>query len=234
MALFVIADPHLGFGVNKPMAIFGSRWDDHEQRLAANWQATVGPDDTVVIPGDISWAMQLADALPDLRFLDALPGRKILSRGNHDYWWTSLAKNEKFCHDEGLSTLSFLRNNGIFIPPDRIVCGTRGWLLPDDPDFTASDDKIYHREVGRLRLSLEAAAPLRQPDRELIVCLHYPPFGRDGRATLFTDLMEEFGVSQCIFGHIHSAASFDLTGPAGRVIYKLAAADYLKFQPLRV
>jgi predicted phosphohydrolase len=235
MALFTIADPHLGFGVNKPMNIFGSRWHEHERRLADNWLKTVGPDDTVVIPGDISWAMQLADALPDLRFLNSLPGHKILSRGNHDYWWTSLAKLEKLCRDENLQTLSFLRNNGLLIPPDWIVCGTRGWILPDDPDFSERDETIYLREAGRLRLSLEAAAPLRQPDRELIVCLHYPPYGHDGKPTLFTEILEEFSVDHCVFGHIHSISALtSLVLPASQVRFSLASADFLDFKPLRL
>lgn len=235
MALFAIADPHLGFGVNKPMNIFGNRWHEHERRLAENWLAMIGPEDTVVIPGDISWAMQLRDALPDLRFLNNLPGRKILSRGNHDYWWTSISKLEKLCQDEGLTTIEFLRNNGLLIPPNQIICGTRGWILPDDPEYTEADGKIYLREAGRLRLSLEAAEPLRQPDRELIVCLHFPPFGRDCRPTLFTDLMNEFAVDRCIFGHIHSNNGFDnLSGPPGQVRYNLASADFLGFKPLKL
>jgi len=235
MALFVIADPHLGFGVNKPMHIFGSRWQDHEKRLAENWCEMVGPDDTVVIPGDISWAMQLDESLPDLRFLDSLPGRKILSRGNHDYWWSSLAKLAQFCRDHELTTLSFLRNNGLLIPPDRIVCGTRGWILPDDPEFTTADEKIYIREAGRLQLSLKAAAPLRQAGRELVVCLHFPPFSRNSRPTLFTELLEEYQADCCVFGHIHSDNGFgDLSGPPGNVAYHLASADYLGFKPLRL
>jgi uncharacterized protein len=235
MALFALADPHLGFGVNKPMHIFGSHWSNHERRLADNWTQVVSPEDTVIVPGDISWAMQLEDALPDLRFLDSLPGHKILSRGNHDYWWTSLAKIEKFCRAENLESLSFLRNTCHLVPPRYIICGTRGWILPDDPDFSSDDQKIYLREAGRLRLSLEAAAPLRTAGHELIVCLHFPPFGRDCRPTLFTDLLDEFSVDQCVFGHIHSNNGFaSLSGPPGRVRYRLASADYLDFKPLRL
>lgn len=235
MALFALADPHLGFGVNKPMNIFGDQWHEHETRLQENWLQTVGPDDTVVIPGDISWAMQLPDVLPDLRFLDSLPGRKILSRGNHDYWWSSLSKIERFCQDNGLLSLQFLRNNGHFVPPSHVVCGTRGWILPDDPAFRRDDEKIYLREAGRLKLSLEAAAPLRQPGRELVVCLHFPPFGKNVRPTLFTQLLETYGADQCVFGHIHSNNGYaSLSGPPGQVRYRLAAADYLGFKPLRL
>lgn len=235
MALFVLADPHLGFGVNKPMNIFGSRWHEHEQRLDLQWRQTVTDEDTVLIPGDISWAMQLRDALPDLAFLDRLPGRKILSRGNHDYWWTSLAKIEAFCRNNNLNSLFFLRNNGLVVPPDWVVCGTRGWILPGDPDYGPDDEKIYLREAGRLRLSLEAASALLMPEARLVACLHYPPFGRDMQPTMLTELLEEFAVEICVYGHIHSDNGLSgKDGPPGRVRYQLAAADHLGFKPLRL
>ncbi len=235
MSLFAIADPHLGFGVNKPMNIFGSRWQDHERRLEENWLKIILPEDTVVIPGDISWAMNLPEALPDLQFLDRLPGHKILSRGNHDYWWASLQKMEQFCQAHKLESLAFLRNNGLLTPTGQIICGTRGWILPDDPEFGAADEKIYQREAGRLRLSLEAAESLRRANRQMIVCLHFPPFGRDCRPTLFTDLLDEFGVDRCVFGHIHGGSVYDdLAGPPGLVAYNLISADYLGFKPLQL
>jgi len=128
-----------------------------------------------------------------------------------------------------------LRNNGLLVPPDRIVCGTRGWILPDDPDYTRADEKIYLREAGRLRLSLEAAAAQRQPGCDLIACLHFPPFGRDAQQTLFTSLLEEFCVDRCIYGHIHSGSGLENPpGPAGTVRYNLVSADYLGFKPLRL
>jgi uncharacterized protein len=235
MSLFALADPHLGFAVDKPMAVFGSRWLDHENRLAENWRQTVGPDDTTIIPGDISWAMRLEDALPDLRFLHELPGRKILARGNHDYWWPSLRKLEQFCQQHDLTSLSFLHNNAVAVLPDGVICGTRGWILPDDPAFTSSDMKIYQREAGRFRLSLEQAALMRQTDCPLIACFHFPPFGNDGKPTLFTGLMAEFGVDRCVFGHIHGMpAGVMLPAPRGPVAYNLVSADYIDFKPLRL
>jgi predicted phosphohydrolase len=235
MSLFAIADPHLGFGVDKPMNIFGSRWQDHEKRMAENWRQVVGPEDAIIIPGDISWAMQLDSALPDLRFLDSLPGRKILSRGNHDYWWASIRKMEQFCRSEQLTTLSFLHNNGLLIEPGCTVCGTRGWILPDDPAFTAADRRICERETGRLRLSLEAATLLRQPGSKLIACFHFPPFGSDGRPTLFTRLLSEYGVDHCVYGHIHSCNhDSEPPGPPGDVSYHLVSADYLEFMPFQL
>lgn len=235
MALFAIADPHLGFGVSKPMAIFGSQWCDHDLRLEANWRSVVTDEDTVLIPGDISWGMNLAEALPDLQFLNRLPGRKILSRGNHDYWWASLAKMERFCCENGLNSLLFLRNNSLTVEPDWLICGTRGWIVPDDPDYRAGDEKIYLREVGRLQLSLEAAAQIRTSLHKLVVCLHYPPYMRDGSPNLFTALLTEYKVDRCIFGHIHGLAperrDYDRSCP---VRCQLVSADYLGFNPLRL
>ncbi|MCD8499147.1 MAG: metallophosphoesterase [Clostridiales bacterium] len=135
MALFVLADPHLANGVDKPMAVFGSHWNNHTERIRENWLLTVAADDTVVLPGDISWALTLEEALPDLEFLHELPGMKILSRGNHDYWWTSLAKLEQLCQTHQLSSLKFMRNNALLIGDSTIICGSRGWILPDDPAF---------------------------------------------------------------------------------------------------
>lgn len=234
MALFALSDPHLAIACEKPMDIFGSRWQDHTARLEANWKAEVGVDDTVVVGGDISWAMQLADALPDLQFLHGLPGRKILLRGNHDYWWTSVRKLENLVAEHGLDTLEFLRNNAFRVGSD-IVCGTRGWLLPEDPEFTMADRKIFDREVGRLQLSLEAAGQIRTPGDRLNVFLHYPPIGRGQAVNGMTGLLARFGVDRCIYGHVHGeAASHCFQGRRESVEYRLASADYLGFKPLRL
>ena len=235
MALFVIADLHLGFGVQKPMDIFGSQWADHDRQLEKNWLELIGPDDTVVVPGDISWAINLDEALPDLLFLERLPGRKILSRGNHDYWWSSLAKMEQFCREHAIRTLDFLRNNSFPVSPDWLVCGTRGWILPGDPEYGSGDEKIYQREAGRFKLSLDSAARQRRPGQRLLACLHYPPVGRDDRPNLFTGLMLEYAVDACVYGHIHGqpAGSAAICLP-GRISCFLTAADYLGFAPMRL
>lgn len=235
MSLFVIADTHLSLGVDKPMHVFGARWQNHEQQLYENWWSVVKPEDTVVIPGDISWAMHLPEALPDLRFLNELPGRKLLSRGNHDYWWTSLRKMEYFCELYGLSTLEFLRNNAV-VYEDNLICATRGWILPDDSEFTVSDEKILLREVARLKLSLDAAQSIRRPHHRLIVFLHYPPLTRSLGSSVFTDLMHKYSVDICCYGHIHASMSplvmsnVELEG----IRYWLTASDQIDFKPLRL
>jgi len=232
MALFAISDLHLSLGLDKPMDIFGPHWKDHAGRLQARWTDTVGEDDTVVVPGDISWAMRMADALPDLAFLDALPGLKILGRGNHDYWWGTLGSMERQMAAAGFRTLRFLRNNAHVLPDGTCLCGTRGWLLPDDPAFGESDGSIHLREINRLRLSL-ASRP--DPARRTVAALHFPPCGRDGGETEYTRLLEEGGVDICVYGHLHGDGISK--GPSGRirgVLYHNASADRIGFKPLRL
>lgn len=235
MALFAIADLHLGFGVSKPMSVFGAHWDNHAQLIATHWQTGITPEDTVLVPGDISWGINLEEALPDLSWLDRLPGRKILIQGNHDYWWTSLAKVEALCQTYDLRSLHFLRNKSIMAPDGVLICGTRGWLLPNDPDFGTADEKIYLREVGRLKLSLEDAARRRTSGQNLIACMHYPPFDRNGAPSLFTELLSAFSVDLCVYGHIHGLdQSAKRPEPSGQVRYSLVAADYLAFRPAKI
>ncbi len=235
MALFAIADLHLGFNVDKPMHVFGQHWLHHEKLLEENWRSTVGDADTVLIPGDISWAMRLHEVVADLRFIENLPGRKILLRGNHDYWWPSLSKLQGLCEDNQFFSLRFLKNNGLEVSPDYIICGTRGWLLPGDSEFRQDDQKIYKRELGRLELSLQAADKMRKQDQQMIVCLHFPPFLRDRQPGEMTALMEKFNVDLCVFGHIHGEQGAAVNRfLLGSVEYQLVAADALGFKPLRL
>lgn len=236
MALFALSDPHLANGVDKPMAIFGAHWHNHTERIREHWLETIRTEDTILIPGDISWALTLEEALPDLQFLHELPGTKILSRGNHDYWWTSLAKLDRFCQIHNMGSLKFLRNNAMLVEDRYLICGSRGWLLPDDPIFTAADQRIYAREIARLRLSLDSAAAQNRPDCELIALLHFPPFGKDRQPTELTAMLTEFGVSRCFFGHIHAPMTAYKTPefPLEGVRYTLISADRLSFKPLRL
>ena len=170
MALYTISDLHLPIGVDKPMDIFGSKWTNYVQRLQKNWQSIVNPEDTVVLPGDFSWATYIEEAIPDFRYIDELPGKKIILKGNHDYWWETLSKLNRYTKEREYDDIFFLQNN-YFEYNNIAICGTRGWNLPGSPHFGEDDKKIYAREVARLELSLSAAPE----ESEKIVFTHFPP-----------------------------------------------------------
>jgi len=225
MTIFAIADPHLGQGVDKTMDIFGPRWERHTERMAENWTRTVRADDWVLLPGDISWAMRLDDALVDLRYLDALPGRKVLLKGNHDYWWTSRAKVEAILPP----TLQLLQNDCVDLGGGVGLVGTRGWTPPGAPRATEKDDKIYLREVQRLELSLRTAAG--RFDR-LIAMLHFPPVYEGLGDTAFVPLLKEAGVEVCLYGHLHGPDHrYAVKGERDGIRYQFVAADALDFTP---
>ncbi len=239
MALFVLADTHLGSGIDKSMDLFGPRWENHAARLSAAWKAHVGAEDTVLVPGDISWALRLEEAVPDLKTLDDLPGRKILLRGNHDYWWQSLKQITELFEREGFDTLSVLQNNAVYLPEEHaVICGSRGWLQPGDKQATGHDKKIYKREVNRLRLSLQKAIKLLEkfPGARLIAMLHYPPYGPERQPSEVTRLLSDYGVERAYYGHVHHAGTpYAVTEwPLDGVRYSLIAADHLDFTPYRI
>ncbi len=228
MKIFAIADTHLsGNPPTKPMSIFGDRWLGHWDKIKADWTERVAPEDTVLVAGDISWAMKLPEALPDLEEIAALPGRKVLIRGNHDYWWQTVAKMNAATGGR----LTFLHNT-FAVAGDWAVCGSRGWLLPGDPAFGEEDEAIYRRELGRVRASLSVARGAGC--ERLILMLHYPPrTGAD--ATGFTDLMAEFGVAICVYGHLHNEAVN--TAPVGDysgTVHYLVSCDALDFKLLQI
>lgn len=242
MAVYALGDTHLSFAVNKPMDIFGPAWAGHPGPLFQNWEATVGPDDIVLVPGDISWGMTLEEAEPDLRELDKLPGRKILIQGNHDYWWESLKKLRLL----GLGSIEFIQNDAVLLPAGTIpsvegpvaVCGTRGWITPGDRTWgedEAHNTKIYQREAGRLKLSLEAGRKLGAA--AYVAMLHYPPVAEDHQPTAFTEVLESFGgVITCVYGHLHGpgARYRAFQGERGGMRYHLTACDALDFTPVRL
>ena len=235
MALFAIADIHLSLGSDKPMDIFGPAWTNHVARLEAGWRERVSDGDTVLIPGDVSWAMDFTQLLPDLKFLHSLPGEKIISRGNHDYWWSTYARMEAMVAAEGLDSLRFLKNNA-FLRGNNVICGSRGWLLPWDPEFSAQDAKVLEREKGRLRLSLEAAAAIAAHDDSTIrriAMLHYPPSDNRFRSSPVTDLLEEYKISLCVYGHLHGMGA--RVGPRGEgpqgIRFLNISADLIGFRP---
>lgn len=225
MALYTIADLHLSFSSDKPMNVFGSLWENHIAGLQEGF-SSLTDDDVIVIPGDISWAMSLQNSLEDFKFIDALPGKKIISKGNHDYWWETATKTKRFFSENGISTIEILHNNA-FRVDDFAICGTRGWFFEEE---NGSSRKIYDREIGRLRRSLEEGKKLYC---EKTFCfLHYPPICAGYECDEITNMLEEFGVSECFFGHLHGyghKSAFE--GVHKNVRYSLVAADYLSFKP---
>lgn len=232
MRIFIIADTHLSEQADKSMEVFGCRWENYTERLRTHWQREVAEEDTVLLAGDISWAMKLEEAEKDLRFFQELPGQKIFLRGNHDYWWSTLSKVENFCRDKGLDSLHFLQNKALPIGEDFLVAGSRLWLLPDDSRFNQADRKILKREEKRLALSLEDAKA-QKSGRRLLVMTHYPPFEKDLQANALTGQIREAGAEAAFYGHIHRADSpycLDSVEVDG-VPYSLVAADHMDFCP---
>ena len=230
MALFAIADLHFGKGVNKTMDLFGEPWINHMDKVINNWEKTVKDTDTVLIPGDICWAKNLAEAETDLKIINGLPGKKVLLEGNHDYWWSSQSKVTSAYPD-----MFFLKNN-FYVYNDTAICGTRGWLCPNDTKFDKDDNKIFSRECIRLKLSLDAAVN-KGFGEKIIVMFHYPPVNDRHENSEFTDIIEKYdGVSKVIYGHLHGKESINnrFEGIIDGVEYKLVSADFLNFTPIKI
>ena len=226
MALYAIGDLHLGLSVDKPMDVFGSGWDSHVERLRAAF-AKLHDDDVTVLCGDTSWGIDFAQSLADFQFIDALPGKKILLKGNHDYWWNTAAKMRRFFAENGLATLDILHNNCHFYG-DYALCGTRGWFYEEDQK--AHDEKVLNREVGRLEASLKLAE-----GRPILAFLHYPPLYEGYRCPEILRKLEEYGVERCFYGHLHGVTHRRaIQGSFGGVDYSLVSADYLRFEPKKI
>ncbi len=230
MRLFAIGDLHLSGGGDKPMDVFGSQWDRHFFRIAENWRARVREEDTVLIPGDISWAMQLRDAEPDLRAIGELPGRKVLCKGNHDYWWNSLTR-VRAALPPGMTAL---QHDAADLGPC-VVCGTRGWTIPTDAAPLAPEDlKIYRRELARLEMALDSAWRMAE-GRPVIAMLHYPPLTAGETDSGFTKLLEAYGVHTAVYGHLHGTGiAQGYTGEHRGVRYELVSCDSLDFSPREI
>ena len=227
MAVFAIGDLHLSLSAKKPMDVFRG-WENYLQRLTDHWQALVQPQDTVVLAGDISWGMSLEEALEDFLFLQRLPGRKVLIKGNHDYWWTTVKKMESFFAANGLDSLSILHNNCV-AADGLVLCGTRGWIFEKG---VPQDQKVAAREAQRLQTSLQAA---QNYPGEKVVFLHYPPLYCGERAQSMLDLLAQFGITRCYYGHIHAAGcQHAFNGLYEGTRFQLISADYLQFRPVRI
>lgn len=229
MRLFAIGDLHLAKSGDKPMDIFSSAWKDHAVRICENWAKTVLPDDVVLVPGDLSWAMKLNEAYDDLSDIMRLPGKKVFTRGNHDYWWNSISRvRDKFaCFKDAY----FLQNDSVTI--DGIAfAGTRGWLCPQSSEFRKdTDEPIYKRELLRLELSLQRS----EAGLPKVVLLHYPPVIDEQTSTGFTELLEKYHVSNVVYGHLHGySANGAFEGVRNGVTYKLCSADHVNFSPVLI
>ena len=224
MALFAIADLHLSLGEDKPMDVFAG-WNDYTSRLENNWRKLVTDNDTVVVSGDISWAMKLEETLTDFTFIENLPGKKIFNKGNHDYWWNTKKKMDEFFSKNKFETLSVLHNNAYRVG-DISICGTRGWFFDAESDL---DKKVVKREAERLRRSIECGEKL---GGEPVVFLHYPPINNLQICDTIYDVLVEKNIKRCYYAHLHSASVHNsFNGEKDGIHFQLLSADYLKFCP---
>lgn len=230
MNIYAIGDLHLSFSTDKPMDIFGGNWEGHFKKIKADWLDKVTQEDVVLIPGDISWAMKLCDAVKDLEQLALLPGKKIFIRGNHDYWWNGIGKLRAVAPND---TFYFLQTDSVKID-NFVFVGSRGWTCPGSPDFTEQDQKLYLREAERFKLAFKEAEKYRQDGDRVVALIHYPPFTLKNEETLFTKLFEENGVEKAVFGHLHGAAYFPLKTQKRGVEYILASCDKVDFRLVKV
>lgn len=228
MALYTISDLHLGFNIEKPMDIFGDKWKNHCDKIKENWISKITEEDMVLIAGDISWTLKEQDSKYDLDWIDGLPGKKIISKGNHDYWWGSISKLNSLYENT-----KFLQNN-FYIYEDYAICGTRGWICPGGDKYSTKDEKIYKREQIRLKLSLEEAK--KNKFEKIIVMLHYPPTNDKFEESDLTNIIKEYNVEKVIYGHLHGPVLLGnvLDGYLDGVEYILTSADYLDFNPKRI
>jgi len=228
MSIFAISDLHLSFYKDKPMDIFGENWKNHSNKIKKNWIEYVGKNDTIIIPGDVSWAKNMTEFMPDIEFINSLPGTKIFVSGNHDYWWNSTsALNDLY------NNMFFIKNS--FYPLENFaLCGTRGWLCPNDTFFTSHDEKIYKREVSRLKTSLDLA--ISAGFSEIVVMTHYPVTNDKRENSSFVDVIKKYPVKKVIYGHLHGIESFysSFMGIVDGIEYVLVSADFLNFKPVKI
>ena len=228
MAVYTIADLHLSFGTDKPMDVFPG-WTNYTERIEKNWQKLVTDEDTVVISGDISWAMDLTETYNDFDFINRLNGKKILLKGNHDYWWTTKSKMDRYLKDSGFDSMSILHNN-YYVADGLALCGSRGWFYDAETD---ADMKVLNREVGRLRMSIEPAV---KAGYEPIVFLHYPPIYNNTECAEIMDVLRQYNIRKGCYGQIHGgiAAKRAFIGERDGISFRLIACDHLGFTPLAV
>ena len=227
MALYAIGDLHLCLGAPKPMDIFGGAWVGYMEKLREG-MSVLGPEDTTVLMGDLSWALDLPASTADFAWINEIPGRKIILKGNHDYWWSTAAKFQKFCDEKGFTDLHLLNNNA-FTYGDYAICGTRGWFFEEERSGQ-HDEKVFRRELIRLEASLKAGG-----ERQKLVFLHYPPKYKGYECPEILELLKKYEVRRCFYGHLHGGShKLAMEGQWDGVDYRLASADYLGFRPYTV
>ena len=234
MSIFVIGDLHLSFNNPKPMDIFGENWSGHEEKIKKNWIEKVKENDLVVLPGDFSWETYLEDMKLDFAYLNSLPGKKLLLKGNHDYWWTTLTSMRAFLKENNFTNIDFLYNNSYEFE-NKILCGTRGWSIIDEE----MDKKLIKRELIRLELSIKDGISKFGNDKEIIAFMHYPPINRNingiTEKTDFVKTLEKYNIHRCYYGHLHGTAHKDaIEGKVQEIEYKLISADYLDFDLIEI
>ena len=240
MSLYVISDLHLSTNevTNKSMEKFGTKWRDYHQKLEKNFRAIVNEDDFVVIPGDISWAMTLEEAESDFKFLDSLPGIKIIVKGNHDFWWSTASKINAFFEENEIKSIKLLHNNA-YLLDDCIVCGSRGWFYDQKQQKTVGDvdyEKIVAREAQRLEISIKAAIAHKEehPDLPILVFLHFPPVYMDFVCEPIVNILKKYEIENCYYGHIHNNYSISRQFTYDSITFTMVAADYLNFAPMPI
>lgn len=230
MKIYAISDLHLTNTENKPMDIFGASWLGHWDKIKLDWASKVGDDDIVLICGDISWAMTINNAIVDLEEIDKLSGKKIIIRGNHDYWWSSYKKLSEL----PLKTITFIQNNAIKIN-NYIFCGTRGWTVPENEKQTTEDKRIFDREIIRLKMTLDDAKKLQTNNETIVVLLHYPPFNSRLENSALTDLIALYDIEKVIYGHLHGGSGrFKAIVNKGITNYYLTSCDFLNNSLLEI
>lgn len=230
MAVFTIADLHLSFNTNKPMDIFGQNWQNYEEKIKQDWQAKVKPEDLVILPGDFSWAMYLDETEKDFKFINDLPGKKLLLKGNHDYWWSTVTSMRKFIKENNFENIDFLYNNS-YEHEDKIIVGTRGWILSEEQE----DKRLTKREVDRLELSIKNGIEQYGENKEIIVFMHYPPITKNYMKTEYIEIMKKYDVKKCFYGHLHAGSIQDaVEGVVDGIDFKLVSADGLDFKLFKI
>ena len=232
MSIYAIADLHLSFASPKPMDIFGDNWRNHEQKIKDDWIKKVTDKDLVLLPGDFSWAIDLEETYKDFEYLNSLSGKKIMLKGNHDYWWNSLKKLNEYMEKNDFKDISFLYNNSYEFE-ENIIVGTRGWVLNSNEE---EDKKILNRELLRLELSITDGIKKYGEDKDIIVCMHYPPTNKNLlEKSEFMKIMQKYNVKKCIYGHLHGESHSEaVEGNIGKIELKLVSADYLNFKLIKI